>query len=859
MLTVTIKNFRCYTDFTIKIPLGCTTLIKGTSGCGKTTILKAITWALYGVNKKKQIHPFTASSSANTNVTIDLYDINIMRSTNPKKLRLKHNNLEYYDLDAQNQINNFFGEKDIWLSTSYVVQKSENHFVLASNAKKIDMLNMIAFQDESPTEYIDKIDKCIEENKIEQQIKIGIIDEMTRKFNESDIDLIKFKLNEKDLLKIENDLILKRQLYDELLSLQNNRIINMAIKSNKEQELNDLIKEYDLNKELYNTNILDVKFYNNIEVNKILELKTVTVHDLNILNHEIVYLEHIQAKIEQCNKLYKHIQNNNFDVDMMHNYTLNDLQEISKNESIYYSNDKILKRNSLNHDINDINNYILYCQDILESQKSLLVKNKINKLNNNLNDINLKLSHIENEIKIQEKLINNIDLSIYDTTELHNNVTKLTLEQGCLLQQLQQLNESKMSTKCPYCENDVLYKNGTLIKVCHFDSTEMSLLNKQIESNKNNIINMKNKIKLLKIEEQQTIKTLNEHKRNYDKSINFLNDNINLKNNIQSNIDKMKIELDTFPGVKYNKLLTENELLNINKCIDELRNIIIIDKPIVTSDMIKQYLNQQEHITKYNNIIEEIPKEFRNCEDKLKEYILNLKNYVNKSSMYITKLNFLDVNINTLKKQISEIIIINDQQEDIITVKNDIDILQDLIDKHLKSIIISKDYDKLLIDKENLDMISDKINNLYKLKKIASDVECVILENIVNCINYNIHEICSCLFDQDIKIELSLLKKMKSSDKIKHDVNFVINYKNGHYDDILETSGGESDRISLAITMAFNKLSNYKIIMFDETTGSLDIELKNLVIKTIKENMNGTAIVIQPDGVEGIFDHVITL
>ncbi len=47
--------------------------------------------------------------------------------------------------------------------------------------------------------------------------------------------------------------------------------------------------------------------------------------------------------------------------------------------------------------------------------------------------------------------------------------------------------------------------------------------------------------------------------------------------------------------------------------------------------------------------------------------------------------------------------------------------------------------------------------------------------------------------------------------------------------------------------------------MFDEITSGLDTELKNAVIKTIRDNINTTAFIVEYEGIEGIFDHVINV
>ena len=128
---------------------------------------------------------------------------------------------------------------------------------------------------------------------------------------------------------------------------------------------------------------------------------------------------------------------------------------------------------------------------------------------------------------------------------------------------------------------------------------------------------------------------------------------------------------------------------------------------------------------------------------------------------------------------------------------------------------------------------------------------------MVQQINTSIDDICSCLFEQDIKIELSLFKTLKVSERVKHVVNFSIFYKNGVYDHSHDLSGGEENRVSVIITLALNNLYQHKLIMFDETSGSLNVDLKNTVIKTITDYMKGTVIIIEQSGVEGIYDYII--
>ena len=137
------------------------------------------------------------------------------------------------------------------------------------------------------------------------------------------------------------------------------------------------------------------------------------------------------------------------------------------------------------------------------------------------------------------------------------------------------------------------------------------------------------------------------------------------------------------------------------------------------------------------------------------------------------------------------------------------------------------------------------------------ETECRILQQVVDSINASIESVCSTLFDRDINITLNLFKTLKTTKNVKPVANFSISYQGGVFDNINQMSGGEGDRASLALTLALSRLSSCPILMLDESLASLDINMKEAAIRTIRENTNNTVLVIMHDGVEGIFDHII--
>ena len=168
MMRITFREFRCWDDLTIEVPIGSITLVKGNSGAGKTTILQGITWCLYG--NIRLVAP-NHLEKAKTRVTIELpYSIggksgllSINRQKSPNRLIVSHGGNVYEDKVAQAIIDEMFGKYDIWVASCYIGQGCRNTFLTAPNTGKMELLNSIAFHEEDPTFYIERLDASISE------------------------------------------------------------------------------------------------------------------------------------------------------------------------------------------------------------------------------------------------------------------------------------------------------------------------------------------------------------------------------------------------------------------------------------------------------------------------------------------------------------------------------------------------------------------------------------------------------------------------------------------------------------------------------------------------------------------------
>ena len=105
-MKLTLKNFRCYTNQTFEFDDDEITLISGPSGRGKTTILIAIQFALFGATKHKYLVSFNKTSCE---VEIEYKNFKIKRTKRPNILNVTHAGSFYEDKEAQVIINKYFG------------------------------------------------------------------------------------------------------------------------------------------------------------------------------------------------------------------------------------------------------------------------------------------------------------------------------------------------------------------------------------------------------------------------------------------------------------------------------------------------------------------------------------------------------------------------------------------------------------------------------------------------------------------------------------------------------------------------------------------------------------------------------
>lgn len=388
IFTLTLKDFKSWSDLKINFPLNGVTLLKGVSGVGKTTILEAIYWCLY--DTVKQVAPFNITK-CKTCVELKYHNIVIRRSKNPNKLFFIKDNITFEDQAAQEMINKEYGTHYVWLSSCYIPQGQRNVFTSLSNESKIKVLNEIAFHEENPEETIDKITSYLQQQKIKYDIKLNDFKSVEEEY--------KNVIDKYDITKLMNEeqynnyLNSKSQLQDELEQVT--KIIN----SNNMKMVKIETLRQNLNKQVLRDII-------NIDVDKIKDENKMLREQIEIYNKK-------KEKERELSKL-------KYDPNLLQVKVNDDiLQQVIIQESRY--NMFINNCNKLDVKPNDISLMIEEMEHVVECNKYIIESSQYFTLIDKLNNLNIDKTRLEQPLKQPVYIENEIkQVVMQDTTDLNN-------------------------------------------------------------------------------------------------------------------------------------------------------------------------------------------------------------------------------------------------------------------------------------------------------------------------------------------------------------------------------------------------------------------------------------------------------
>ena len=894
MLRITFRQFRCWDNLTIEVPIGSITLIKGNSGAGKTTVLQGITWCLYG--NIRLVAP-NHLEKAKTKVTIELpYNIggksgilSINRQKNPNRLIVSHGGDVYEDKVAQSIIDDMFGKYDIWVASCYIGQGCRNTFLTAPNTGKMELLNSIAFHEEDPTVYIERLDATISETDGSYKGKLAAF---TTNFNSfqpvlTTTDVSK-ALTPEQTDQVKRDIANLTLERDVLQKTKAQRDVNIGILNNLENQL----------RRVESTSVpVAVPDPTLVSINDKYGGKSLDTPDNVHSNIESAMniipllqrrddLQNETKKIESQLMVYSDFGDSTV-------YTQADYQDAISQETSCRDSRRLAQTLGVPYSEQDIKDTIRRHHSTLSSQERLILEQERSNLQNSINTLEFKYSQQTTEIKIPDVVPQEIplpDYSKYNTDLLSSELGELLKKQGSIQAHVQHLRKGYDVLQCPHCNGPVRYQNSTLTSADTAPTSRDDIISAQQDLDFTNaeVSRVRNAIKSLTeaeasdrasyersvFLEQKRVDSLKEkvrqlelEKQRRDIAMQSLSQQIQEQ---KKQLEDLSAKIHLLPESSGDKrILTARDVEQTHLLIARLGTITILPNPPVSSQHIHSCLARQNLLTQnakasasYSEYLETIPLMFRTeTTHSVQSYIDRLRSHWSQIKETASERSRLDQLKISLDEQISNTRgkIGIDPSPDIARITLEISSLQDSLTLSLKAHQAIQYHTQITKERQEVLDLDNTLRDLHLLRQHAVETECRILQQVVDSINSSIGSVCGTLFDRDINITLNLFKTLKTTKNVKPVANFSISYQGGMFDNINQMSGGEGDRASLALTLALSRLSSCPVLMLDESLASLDINMKEAVIRTIRENTNNTVLIIMHDGIEGIFDHVIDL
>jgi DNA repair exonuclease SbcCD ATPase subunit len=873
-------RFRCFDDRTFELGVQQFNLLKGPSGIGKSTLLEAVKWCFYG--KTNHIYPSNTNSTTNapTSVTISLDEYGgliLSRSKPPEVLIVSIpstiTNGEPQTLkgdSAQAYIISMFGTSQIWIMTSYIEQGERSILMTAPNSGKLELLQELTFgptqkytssiNDDVPEMYLDRIDA--DQARIKDAISHGtaksnilssnyttkakqsewVTQYWTTQPTQTDLTSLHAKIIEytDQINKLHKDLLIAKEAVGKATALKESY-------KNTELYLEKLTSELN---HLYEDGLPTTCS----ELERRVSIYTALDNYEKVRSKEPVgscSQESLAMSPDQLSRCIDLV----YQISMEYKRS----EEICKNETVEYSSEAV-------------NALIQKAQLYLDDQTRL-----ISLIQNNRRLIESH-SQIDNSIQVAKKVYQQTYDQYLDFTKWWNENYPLISVSSCSesdtssivplptlteIARLQQEVKTRTgeSLKCPQCFAVLEFKQGRLYP-CSMEP--LSPQSVQVINEKLRLLaTCLNQLPSL----EQRIKDCETEKQKIDLPDPSFN---NVQVLSPKDLDMIRTKIVglrsiAFPQSKHQDLLQyigQWSLQNIQKYIAELQIARERQRWMKDLSVYEEHLKQlgswplqgpcssdnrwtitQTASTNYQEIIKQFQSRIR--------VISNLEGQINSQKATLARIDH-DLNILPIMSSTTEL---ESQIADLNLRKSETEIRYQA-GQLLQSLQIQAF--EVEAQREILTGLYTEQRALERLKLLVGEVVNHALQELVDSINITTNQIITELFDEQIQVELKLFKELKTKDRTKSQVNMEIVYKGFIYNTPNDLSGGERDRLSLALTLSLARVGNSPVLFLDECFSSLDAALREACIKVIKRYLPHKTIVnICHETIEGYYDRVV--
>jgi DNA repair exonuclease SbcCD ATPase subunit len=839
-----LKNFGCYLNETFDFGESGLTLISAQSGKGKSTIMNAVMFCLYGDGTK-----IVSFGKTSCTVKLEFDDIVISRTRKPNRLIV---NDVYEDDTGQEIINDKFGS--MFRVSGYISQNACNTFIMMSPIEKLSFIEKFAFKgtDIEKIKHASKsyISKC-NDDLININAKLDLsrshLETMTKPC------ILEFPIKCKpsqretviknEYVRLKNSQILLKKT-TQLISEFKDRENDLKLSHSKIVSKNDSIVS--LSDELYT--------YEQ-------ELSMIDILDDDIIEKYNRYLSYLNSDRER-----KWLQEQ-YDNGVQQLATMKDeaVAELTRQLSEYEETlrDEGWGDGTYEECMSEIKEHTSFLDDIVrvrDMEKKLKGVKGIDALKNMIDSDERSLDKMMDELKCLESIISKNTGKVY---------------------------------KCPHCSKTVKIEDSNIYRVDDVDHNINNPNTNNIDKTIKEKTKLKSDIELLKSKiynNKVSLQSLNNIsddissiKSKYDSNVDF-NEEItrsaidDLNHYVKTNRDIEKQLTDVKSRISSENYSSEYKSMkkNMDGILSKLNNILKTIGTIDCNDDIMIDLSEENirniivlnnsKKTRYNTAkakISTITKSIGKLEDDIRSLVNDFsKKYQNDDNI---NTNISDIDYNLLTNSILEKIknnqtLISTYESNIETHNGNIS----LIEKWMANENIRKCYDdwKTKIDTLEKDEYEHRMRYLsaITLKEKILEAESISMISVIDSINQHAQLYLDSFFvDNPISVILTPYKENKKTKNVKSQLNIEIEYK-GMECDITSLSGGELSRVVLAYTLALSEMFNTPLLLLDECTSNLDQENTNIVFESIQSHFNGKhVIIVAHQVVSGMFDNVIEL
>lgn len=873
-MELVIHNFKCWADKSFSFNDQGITLLSGKSGVGKTSIIEAIVFVLFGTGRKiikyGQKHCFVK-------LTVNIYDhiIDIKRTKGPNRLTLQRsyksdnvqdNNLQdtqyYEDAAAQSVIYEYYGKQ--YQSVGYLSQSSVNSFVLMGPQEKLAFLENLIFQNTDIKIIKQKVQKLVKDRLRNQQQLVGKIEVLKSILDENEVSCDDFpiKINNKNITDEKNQKIIEKNQY----VAQNN----------------NMIKQDSVNKKLSSLYRMESEWTEfNKQIEKYKEHKNILIDRYNqaISTSKKYSTKYQDIDIDNINNIVDEITIDKTNIDKKYQDIEEQINNIKKYKKIINLKENIENKKCELSEYND--NVKL---NLETEYKTLLSKSVEQNIIDEMNEENAVLKEyrqgITEYIKINKQVIdisNTIGDDNCDT--IQSKILKIEQDVENLVKTKERLRLSGKKYKCPQCSVYLSINPDSNKLVCYQDTDNISIdeVNDELSRKKKRITKYKNNLEKLKendIKHKEYIKQLESISSNFEEfdyseeMIQDIEEQIidieeklsqYKKNTDRINILKIKLSDKFFDNEVIKKLSHEITVLEKEyKSYQDTEVVHSFDNQDESYDIIENKLYQQhteisiekEHIKNTLNTIKSVNQDIENTNNQIK----NLTETYDKNKKL--SIRSISKHIHNNKEELQKL------EKERQQIEENIKLIREWSINNDKYIQYSKQLQEFEKYKMQENEISDKLKSIYRLKDVIRDAESMCMKRILDSINNSVSSYLDIFFQtHPIKVTLSIHEEednIKTTQKIGQ-VHLVVDYKDMDAD-ISILSGGELQRVVIAYNLALADLFNVPLILLDECTSNLDQELTETIVRGIRDNTVGKNILmIAHQVVSGIFDDVVII